>query len=581
METDNKNLIIRRPSKPSLTPRTLGAKNQPGYIAEQPLHAISTSGEQQAQLAKVNINEQLEQRDKIYEAFSAKAKELNELWYKFQKEILIQDSDSISRQETEEPRKLLYWHILSAMPHSDFHAFITLKILSLDERYANPTQEQVKQKFLELPARKQRELIDNYQAQVFNDRKSRDRKDSITHKALLRMLISTDDATKIAKVKIEKYVFANLGEEETWQSFTKQICLAQQEEYLFLIKDLFFKEAEQHGFKYEGMGDLGIVFSHEVNGHKAAFKVSLYPPSSELGKFLAFQEDQLQKLEQVTKGKNCSFFLPQLLRNSQGELLGVPGRVSVLKFQNGSPIKTPNPKNPSAASTINPDYHRMGIDNQFVVDYIDFYLTAAKSGLDIHDLRPGNFFHQGRHFQVIEAGGADTSRTQALIPKRQEMPEAFMLYSLMESIFMIGSDFRRSITPRENVSMRHPELVDKILSGEPGNSEEEFTQKTKEFIGHQFAQMIDCLDLAIQQGIISPRQIIKGIHDLRKIYEAKDGMPFIFPKKQANEYNYSDYFFMDYLENHLKNQIGVRKFYQQCRRDSREFYYWLLGNFLK
>lgn len=546
------------------------AIKQPGYIART---VSCTPNFERAQTAQLHVEEQVQRLNQANLVFKGKAQELNELWYSFQSQEIFQNRGAISEQQINADLDLFYRACLSKIAENT-RAF-RLYVAPLMFESSSHSEEHIIQTFMQLNYQERAHIIDTVQSEYFA-RYARNDKHNITTEALSIMRRSPEGQAAVERIL--GYITANIGEENIWRSVPKRLSFGCRDKMNEKIKS-FTKLAEQKGLKYIGKGDIGLVFSCEAFGQNAAFKVSIYPLDSQHGTSLAKQETQLEQLEPLIKDHPFRYSLPQLLKDQNGEKVGLPGRVMAMKFFDGDPLThigvIETNSLPLTVGLINNDYKNSNINEQFAVDFMDFYLIAARNGIDLHDIRPGNFLYKAAHFQIVELGGLDNSDTNFLIKLRKEYPEAFLIYTLMEDIFMFGTNSPNTLLPREMALLQDPEL-----------NQTNCAEPALKLAGHSFAKMLSSLELAVKQGVISPREIVKGVQDLKGLY--KQDIRYMYPSKfdktyqtthvpldQAdngfhdNKYQHSDYEYLDYMEKHFKQQIGLKKFIGNTKRKLR------------
>lgn len=106
------------------------------------------------------------------------------------------------------------------------------------------------------------------------------------------------------------------------------------------------------------------------------------------------------------------------------------------------------------------------------------------------------------HFQHIEVAGIDNESFQAQTIRRKESPETFLLSTLMISVLTIAG-----YGPEAEAGM------DKALR-ETFNYEGSGIDPVANFKSQKMGQMFRTLDMAIEQGVISPQEVIKGTDEL-------------------------------------------------------------------
>lgn len=365
------------------------------------------------------------------------------------------------------------------------------------------------------------------------------------------------------------HVTASLGEEDLKQNFPQEMALMCRDQ---LYDDIESKldSLKEKGLDFVGHGDLGYVFKTEIEGQVFAFKLPIYKSGSMLGDTLAFQESQFDKFQELFAAHPMADLLPANLRDEQGQKLGIPGKVLVMKFFDGRPIyKTFTNEAGGQRQLIDKDYLNFGLDDQFLVDFIDFYLQAAKEGLDLHDIRTENMLYKPAHLQFPDLGGFNHPDYNALIELRKKSPEAFMLYEMMDSMLMFASGGAKGIKAENQILLTDLKLQELDFNGNPINmSIEERAKIVKNMTGHKYGQLVRVLEMAVKQGVISSAKIVRGIKDLRNLANNPQTLQMELNFYNA-DYNFTDDVFLDHLENHFKNRTGLRAFIGSARKSAR------------
>lgn len=526
------------------------ATPKPSYLPNSISYAPS-----QSEAAKLSCLSSQESIQKSHDFFKAKAKELDEIWTKCQVERIYKtNKPEISEEQLKEDMKLFIESYLKVCTSiSRLEEYCPVK---LDD-------DNIAEDFKTISLRSQKITIDTVEA-FFKREFGQYESDNIFNFSLNTLHKMYEDGHKEAALRIWEYAYRNSGDKKTWLLIPNSICQKAKEKNQEKI-DKFNKKAAQKGFEYIGAGDVGMVYAVEdENGNKAALKVSIYPEDSDAGTALAHQEEQTAKLETITKTSPISYYLPKLLVDSDGNKLGVPGRVVVFKHLSRNEFYTVNPnkdkqgaKHADRIDHLNPDYRSMGLDKQFVVDFIDMYMKACQEGIDTHDIRPGNSFYNGPAYELVEIGGLDSEESKELIKLKKEQPEAFLLYTLMESFYMVGVEGKRTFSPRRFSLMQEPELL-----SEPKMPIQDLRQRVKELITTRLGKMTESLEESVEQGVLSYKQIMKGIQDLQRINNDRENTPpmiFLAFDKDDSSSVYNGKEVLEMLENYFKDKVGMKK----------------------
>jgi hypothetical protein len=350
-------------------------------------------------------------------------------------------------------------------------------------------------------------------------------------------------ADELKAKQILNYLSSIMGREEVVDLVPKNLRLLREKVILKKIEK-FKSEAESIGFEFVGKGDLGLVFSRDQDDIKAIFKISLYPPDSFLGNHLKAQEQQILSLDKINIPPSSKKFLPELLRDREGNTLGITGRVLVMKYFDGKPLFYSKKNSDNQETRVNESYAESDLDPEFIVDFMNFYLKAAHEGIDLNDIRPGNCLYKPSYLQFVEFGALQNRETVQVNEIRKKSPEAFLIYTLMSSIFMCGTSSPQTYSPKDML----------YLLRNVGSTRFE---NPKDLADYKFSKMISSFELAVKRQVINPAKIKKGVSDLKKLY--KQRIPFMFPKTYANSNEVSDLTYLDLLNKHFTDSSFSRE----------------------
>jgi hypothetical protein len=554
----NRALIPIQRSKFIIDTHDPKALARPSYLPTSYNYATT-----QTDAVRLSVIQSIESTNESHEFFRAKASELDQLWSEFQsKKIYKTHREPITEQQFKEDMKLFMSVFLDYNP-GVINRLKELCTLNIDDDPKN--------KFPQLDLRYQKITLDNLVA--FYDREynysSGDGTFDYSSQTLSYMSRSDDPKVQKAAKRIWQYAFRYLGNESTWMLIPNTICKEALKRNEKLINE--FNEMVSHkGFNYLGSGDVGLVYAvTDEFGNKVAMKVSKYPQESDFGTILANQEDQIKKLGEFTSHLPISYYLPQLIIDGQGQSLGIHGKVAVFKHLSGNRFFTeskdknnPNAPDNLIIGNLDPDFRLMGLDRQFVVDFMSFYLQACKQGIDTHDIRPGNFYINGPAFELVELGGLNSDDSRKLIQLKKEKPEAFLLYTLMESFYMVGIEDLRSFSPRRFSALQEPKLVNE--KGYAPNS----SKRIKELVTMRLGNFYDSLEEAVSQGVLTYHQIRKGIRDLKAINADKENMPPLMnlARSTTSSTVYSANEVLDMLDSCFKDRVGMAKYVKKTKR---------------
>jgi hypothetical protein len=517
-------------------------KPQPSYV--------SSSGNSSASVAvgygQVLANDLIEKNFSVMETFKEQAKNLNQIWTDFQASLFPKPeiSEDEFKQDMEDfcvlclkkcfKDKLGNFH--SPLAHiidctDSFHPEIT--------NSARADKEAVLNAFEKYDLNKKVMIINRLQNRC-SHRYENDPAWNLSKAVLKELLknpfeIDNHDQQQINKAKarrILKYLSSIMGQEVVVDMVPRNL-ISLTEKVIFDKIEKFKTIAKNQGFEFVGNGDLGLVFSREVDQHKAIFKLSIYPPESFLGRQLEAQEKQILSLDKISIDPKSKCFLPELLRDKDGSILGIPGRVLVMKHFDGKPLIDQQKIGDNLENIVNDDYEQFDIDPDFAVDFMDFYLKAAREGIDLNDIRPGNCLYKPLYFQIVEFGALQNEETKFVNKLREKSPEAFLIYTLMESIFMCGTNSPRTYLPKQ--------IYPLLQKGESTSA-----HGPKILAGHKFGKMLSSFDLAIERGVIKREEILKGVKDLKELYDLD--IPFMYPNKQDSLNEISDLDFLVQME---------------------------------
>lgn len=526
-------------------------KPQPSYV--------SSSGNLSAPVAvgygQVLANDLIEKKFSVMEKFREQAENLNQIWTDFQASLF--QKPEISKDEFnqymedfcvlclkkcfKDSHGNFYNPLVDIIESNSFHPEITNASQTNKEAVLNAFQQYDLKKKVKIINRLQNRCSFRYG----ND------SDWNLSQAVLKELLSQDSniARSEQKITTDKqkaklmlnYLSSIMGEEDVVEIVPENLRLLRKKEILEEI-EAFKRQAQSQGFEFVGNGSFGLVFSREEDQHKAIFKLSIYPPESFWGRQLKAQEEQILSLDKISIDPKSKCFLPELLRDKDGSILGISGRVLVMKYFDGKPLIDKQKIGHRQEIIVNQDYKNFDIDRDFAVDFMDFYLKAARAGIDLNDLRPGNCLYKALYFQIVEFGVLQNKETKSVNELRKKSPEAFLIYILMESIFMCGTNSPHTYLPRE--------IYPLLQKGESISA-----VGPKILAGHKFGKMLSSFDLAIERGVIKREEILKGVKDLRVLYDLV--IPYMYPNKDSSN-QISDLDFLDQMEGYYAKKSSSK-----------------------
>lgn len=262
----------------------------------------------------------------------------------------------------------------------------------------------------------------------------------------------------------------------------------------------FAQEENKRGFHFLARGSFGAAFRYGIGENQVCVKVSLPPVASDLEKMFQYDEKQIRNLE-ANRQRDSSpeeYFVPVLVKDLDGEYLGIPDKVLVTALREGKPLfKFTN----SMEFIGGYEFFRIGVDDQHLVDFMEFYLRNATAGADLGDIFYNNMLYRPGYFEHIEVAGVENDVFANQTNLRTQNPEAYLLSTVMISVLMIGGYGKEAEAQIEKVlreTFDYDDAVDPLLS----------------FKSSKMGQMFRALDLAIERGIITPSRIIHGASQL-------------------------------------------------------------------
>ena len=279
-----------------------------------------------------------------------------------------------------------------------------------------------------------------------------------------------------------------------------------------------------------GRGYVGMAFLVEIDKSKFVLKLPIAPPDRDHFKHFQYEQKNLKQYEVILKkyadqNPPEQDFIPRLIYDAKGEPLSKENEVTVTKYYQGKKLNMTkgeihcNDEN----FRLNEEYIRSGLDDDFLLDFIDFYLRFAREGADLSDITLGNYFHNGASLAFFELAGLDpdtTTRYKDLKNLREASPMAACIFTLLTAI---------STLEQPRVSERYGEFLREQVRAKESFGAEDF------FI-HRIAQLIKVFNQAINKKILNGKELQEGIEYLYKVCSSPNVNPNLKISQRGLEY---------------------------------------------
>ena len=279
-----------------------------------------------------------------------------------------------------------------------------------------------------------------------------------------------------------------------------------------------------------GRGYVGMAFLIELDGSKFVLKLPIAPKSRANFKHFQYEQKNLNHYEEILQkyadqNPPEQDFIPRLIYDAQGQPLSQTDEVTVTKYYQGEKLNMTkgeiycNDENFS----LNEAYIRSGLDDDFLLDFIDFYLRFAREGADLGDITLGNFFHNGASLAFFELAGLDpdtSTRYKDLKRLREASPMAACIFTLLTAI---------STLEQPKVSERYGKFLRQQV-----RASEQFG--AEDFFVHRIGQLVKVFEQAIDKSILNRQELKQGIDYLHKVCSRSEVSPNIKISKKGLEY---------------------------------------------
>jgi hypothetical protein len=349
--------------------------------------------------------------------------------------------------------------------------------------------------------------------------------ETIQEQTFNEFLVRALKTMKSETLKTIKYIALALStEHRLYDLFPDPIIKALDESIeKHLVKPLINLKAD--GFdvriEYLGKGFVGIAFLVEIDKSKFVLKLPYAPPQTKKYKHFQYEQKNLKHYEEILKkyadqNPPEQDFIPRLIYDAQGEPLSQVDKVTVTKYYQGRSLFKILSNNKTTE-----DYIRSGLDDDFLLDFIDFYLRFAREGADLGDITVGNNYHNGVSLVFYELAGLDPE----LIPRfgelknfRQDSPVAACVFTLLTAI---------STLEQTKISSNYAlQLRNKAKNIAP----------SEDFFLHRIAQLVKVFEQALKQKILDSQELKKGIVHLYDVCSSPNVSPNLKITSKGLEY---------------------------------------------
>jgi hypothetical protein len=282
--------------------------------------------------------------------------------------------------------------------------------------------------------------------------------------------------------------------------------------------------------KFLGKGYVGMAFLVKIDGCEFVIKLPIAPKGKKLFQHFPYEQKNLRRYEEILKkhaDKNLpeQDFIPRLIYDADGQELSLEGKVLVTKFHTGTRLYSANKiqklSKDDSKLVVNENYFRSGLDDDFLLDFIDFYLRFLAEGADLSDITVGNYFHNGVSLFFYELAGPDPEimpRFEELKNLQTSSPIAACVFTLLTAISTLEQP-KVSVEIANYLRQQYQETFD-----------------VEDFFRHRIAQLIKVFQMAINKNILSRDDLKNGINILDEICSDPKVSPNLRLSKKGLEY---------------------------------------------
>jgi hypothetical protein len=260
--------------------------------------------------------------------------------------------------------------------------------------------------------------------------------------------------------------------------------------------------------KFLGKGYVGMAFLVEIDGCKFVIKLPIAPKGKKLFQHFQYEQKNLRRYEEILKkhaDKNPpeQDFIPRLIYDAEGQELSLEDKVLVTKFHTGTRLYSANKiqklYKDGSKLAVNENYFRSGLDDDFLLDFIDFYLRFLAEGADLSDITVGNYFHKGVSLFFYELAGPDPE----IMPRFDELKKLQTSSPIAACVFTLLTAISTLEQPKVSVGIAN------YL-----RQQYKETFGVEDFFHHRIAQLIKVFQRAIDKKILSQDELKNGINKL-------------------------------------------------------------------
>lgn len=111
---------------------------------------------------------------------------------------------------------------------------------------------------------------------------------------------------------------------------------------------------------------------------------------------------------------------------------------------------------------LNRDYFKMGLADEYILDFMDAFLKHGAQGADFNDLRDGNMKHSGLGMQHVELQGFKPENYKGfakMLKATKKHPEAMMMFKLFQYVVGLDASYKHSARLREEYGSHAQDIL--------------------------------------------------------------------------------------------------------------------------
>jgi hypothetical protein len=197
------------------------------------------------------------------------------------------------------------------------------------------------------------------------------------------------------------------------------------------------KELKDSRFSYIGNGSSGVTIRVEQGEFKAVLKLLMPAKDSEFGRDFERELEAIKAYDQI-KGNYPLVELPGLIYDKDGKPIAESGLFILKKLQSGESLFNLKDSSEATGEKSSVDFYtNLGVSDEFLVQYLNFFSDFAKAGIDLDDIRHYNYFYRPETQSLIlfELGiNSESDQAKDRRKVSQEHPLAAAIHSLMTDI---------------------------------------------------------------------------------------------------------------------------------------------------